>query len=258
MAALYGNLQELHPETDDVATYLERVELYFIANETPEEKQVLIFLNVIGGTAYGLLRSLLAPDDPKDKSLDALIKLLKDHYEPKRNIVAERFHFHRRDQKPGESLSDYVAELRRLAARCSFDRAYLEEVLRDRFICGVQSEAVQKKLLTEPDVNFQKAVEIAKNWEAANKSAQAFKAPADLTVGAVTLPPKASGSQVQAGSTVVASKPCSCCGKTGHVPRDCRFKGAICHRCKKKGHLARACRGGKMKPRGRMAGPTLG
>ena len=46
-------------------------------------------------------------------------------------MIAERFHFHRRQQAPGESIADYNAALRTLATRCQFG-AYLEEALRDR------------------------------------------------------------------------------------------------------------------------------
>ena len=82
-----------------------------MANETPGDKQVPIFLNVIGANTYSLLRNLLAPDTLKDKSLTEIKTALKTHFEPKRSKVAERFHFHRRNQKPGESVVEYVAEL---------------------------------------------------------------------------------------------------------------------------------------------------
>ena len=162
MAAQYGKIKEFQPGTEELATYLERVELFFEANEVPEEKQVPIFLNVVGAPTYGLLRSLLAPTKPKEKSLAQIISVLKSHYEPKRNVVAERYKFHKRNQQAGlgESVAMYVAELRRLAARCSFG-SHLQEALRDRLICGLKSEAMQKRLLTEEDVTLAKATEIA-------------------------------------------------------------------------------------------------
>lgn len=253
--ALYGHLQEFRPETEDIETYLERVDLYFLANATPDDKQVPIFLNIIGAATYGLLRSLLAPDNPKGKSLADLKKVLEDHFQPKRNVVAERFYFHRRNQKPGETVIEYVAELRRLASRCSFNRGYLEEVLRDRFVCGVHSEATRKKLLSEGDVTFSKAVETAQSLEAVNVHSQALKTTSDLTVGTVRNSRNASASTWQPrASENFADKPCSRCGKAGHAPRACPFKNAVCHKCKKKGHLARACRGGKTKPRGGAMG----
>ena len=99
-----------------------------MANGVAEDKKVPIFLNSIGGTTYGL-RSLTAPDKPKDKSLDYLAAKLKAHFEPKHLVITERFHFHKRNQNGGEFVSEYLVELSRMAARCSFGY-YLELGLR--------------------------------------------------------------------------------------------------------------------------------
>ena len=65
-----------------------------------------------------LLSNLLAPEAPKSKSFGEISKVLKDHFNPTRAVIAERFHFHRRQQAPGESIADYNAALRTLATRC--------------------------------------------------------------------------------------------------------------------------------------------
>ena len=70
--------------------------------------------------------------------MPANAQLLKDHFEPKRLTIAERFTFHRLNKRPGESIAKYDTTLRKLAVTCEFE-AYLEEALRDRFICGLRS-----------------------------------------------------------------------------------------------------------------------
>ena len=158
------------------------MELFFTANGVEEAKQVPIFLNCIGGTTYGLQRSLVAPAMPKDKSMRDLAAILKAHFEPKHLVIAERFHFHKRNQNSGESVAEYVAELRRMAARCSFGN-YLEEALRDRLVCGLRSETTQKRLLSEPHLTLSRAVEVAKSMEAATQSTLVLKHGPDLAVG---------------------------------------------------------------------------
>ena len=74
---------------------MDRMEQYCIANSVAEEKQVAVFLTAIGGATYELLRSLLSPDAPKDKSLDELKSTLRAHLKPKPLTIAERFKFYR-------------------------------------------------------------------------------------------------------------------------------------------------------------------
>ena len=62
--ATFGRLEEFNPRKETISSYLERIELYFMANEIADKKQVAVFLSVIGGQMYTLLKNLLAPDKP--------------------------------------------------------------------------------------------------------------------------------------------------------------------------------------------------
>ena len=111
MATQYGCLKEFQPESDSIKAYLERAQLYFTANGIAGGKQVPILLSSIGGPIYTLLGDLVAPDLPSTKSLAEISAVLRSHFEPKRAIIAERFHFHKRDQAAGESIADFDAAL---------------------------------------------------------------------------------------------------------------------------------------------------
>ena len=236
--AALGTLQEFKPDAETIAAYLERVNLYFEANDIAAEKRVVVLLNAIGSKTYSLLRSLTAPDLPQSKSLDALVKMLKDHLEPKPLLIAERFYFHRRDQAVGETISEYVAELRRLATTCEFGD-FLNDALRDRLVCGLRNESVQKRLLSEANLTFAKALELAHSMELADKNAKALKG-TDSAVKKLSRVPRQGDRQSPAQST-----PCSRCGRTNHEASSCRFATATCHHCGKKGHIAPACRSRK-------------
>ena len=237
----YGSISEFQHNSEDLATYLERVELYFSANDIPDAKQVPIFRNVVASATYGLLRSLLAPVNPKDKSLAELMQTLKSHFEPKRNIIAEWFRFHRWNQMAGESVAQFVAELRHIASRCEFGE-YLTEALRDRLVCGLRSEPAQRKLLGEGgDLTLERAIEIAQMMESAKEQAQSLHGLSELAVGL--------GDKRRIEPSAV-SKTCYRCGKPGHLPAGCRFREAKCHKCGTKGHLAWVYRGGRKRTEG--------
>ena len=76
----YGQLQEFQPETENVTAYLERMDMYLLANQTPEARQVPVFLSSVGGKTFALLRDLLAPSELKSQTLKTLYDTLKAHY----------------------------------------------------------------------------------------------------------------------------------------------------------------------------------
>ena len=200
------------------------MELYFTANKIPDGKQVPIFLNVVGSTTYNLLRSVLAPGNPKDKSLVEMMQAFRSHFQPKRNVIAERFRFHGRNQMAGESVAQFVAELRRLAARCEFGE-YLKEALRDHLVCGLRSEPAQRKLLGEGGaLTLQRAIELAQTMEFAKEQAQSLHGSSDLSVDRV---------EQRRQELFAESKACNRCGKQGQLAAACLFREAKCYKCGK-------------------------
>ena len=175
-AQVFGRLEAFEPEGENITTYLERVELYFAANNIADDKQTSVLLTVIGTKNYGIIKSLVAPVQPKDKTYTELEAVLKAHFQPKPLLIAERFRFYQRNQAAGESVLDYVAELRRLAISCDFGE-FLDQALRDRFVCGLRTESTQKRLLTERDLTLAKAVELASGMETAAADARELKRP---------------------------------------------------------------------------------
>ena len=57
----YGTTKEFNPDTEMISAYLERLQLYFEANEVANAKKLSVLLTVIGPKVYTLLRGLLAP-----------------------------------------------------------------------------------------------------------------------------------------------------------------------------------------------------
>ena len=140
-----STIGEFQPDNESITSYLERVSLFFEVHAVEERKQVAWLLNLIGAKTYLLVRTLVAPEEPKNKSSSELTEVLKQHYESKRLVIARRFYFYRREQATNESIAEYIAELRKLAAPCDFG-AFLNNALRDRFVCGLCSEGTQKKV----------------------------------------------------------------------------------------------------------------
>ena len=231
------SLQEFDAANDTITRYLQRVTLYFTANEIKAELQVPTLLSSIGASTFDRLCDLLAPTAPETKTLAELTTLLQKHFEPPRVVIAERFNFQKREQAAGETIAKYDAALRKLATHCGFGDD-LENRLRDQIVCGIRKESDQTRLLTEADLTYKRTIEVIRSFEAADKTAKSLR-----RVGEVFQVPRkpvlvpADSPRIR---TPPQEQPRGCGGK--HKPSDCRFKEATCHYCKKPGHIAKVCR----------------
>ena len=206
--------------------YSERFDQYVIANDNKDEKKIVAtFLITIGSKTHNLLRDLLAPTKPSEVKFTELVKTLRDHYEPKPTVIAERFHFHKRQQHEGEGVAEYSAALKRCSEHCAFG-TFLEEAFRDRFVCGLRNKQTQKRLLAQKCLTWKKAVEIALLTEVAQKQANTFRnAPADGEINYVK--------PLHQQKPSKPKKPCFRCGED-HVPQKFQFKDETYRNCNDK------------------------
>ena len=250
----YGSLGPYSSGKETWIAYCERLEQYFAANDIDDAgKQRAVLLSECGSETYQLIRSLVAPEKPKNKTFDALVKLVADHLTPPPSPIVQRFHFNTRTQKEGETVAAFLAELRRLSEHCEYGET-LDDMLRDRLVCGIRDIRVQRHLLAESKLTLKKAFEMAQGAELADKHSKALhKQPPSTSPGvnrvATFTKPKA-----------LATAPCTRCGGK-HSPKTCRFKDYTCRSCEKKGHLAKVCRSktqhySKRQPQQRKPLPT--
>ena len=218
---------EFEPLAESFSVYVKQVNLFFTANEMPEDKRVPVFLTIVGKSTYALLRSLLQSSLPKDKKFEAITEILKKHCQPALSVIAEWFQFHKRTQKEEESVAEYVAKLKRLSTHCQFE-AYLDDALRDCLVCRLRKELTQKRLLLEDQLTFTKAVEMAQNIESIDKQTLAIKNAATV--------PSGLNNQISSLSTT-----CYWCGKLNHTASQCCYKDVDCLKCGKRGHLKAVC-----------------
>ncbi|XP_077861637.1 uncharacterized protein LOC144342207 [Saccoglossus kowalevskii] len=169
--ASFGKIEEFNVADEEWSQYTERVTQYFIANEiTDTTKRRAVLLSVCGAKTYSLMRSLVSPDKPSDKTYTELCELMQAYYHPKPSPIVQRFKFNSLVRKPGQSVAEFVADLRHIAEHCDYG-ATLQEMLRDRLVCGIQDDRIQRRLLSESALDFKKAMELAQGIEIATKNA---------------------------------------------------------------------------------------
>ncbi len=177
LMALFGQIGEFIPEQEEWPQYVERLEHFLCANAiTNEERKRAVFLSTIGPKVYKLLCSLLSPVKPVDKSFAELVDVLKSHYSPKPSVIVQRFRFHTRFRRPGESAATFLSELRSIAQYCNFDTT-LNDMLRDRLVCGINDDYIQRRLLAEADLTLESAMKLARGYETAAQNARELQMP---------------------------------------------------------------------------------
>ena len=254
MAALIGSIGEFEEDLEDFETYIARLEQFFKANKVESDLQAATFLTVMGRKCFHLLQDLLSPIKPSASSYSVLVDTLKKHYKPKKIIIFERFQFYSCAQKEGESIKQFVANLKSFAHTCDFG-VFLKDMLRDRFVMGLQNPKTQKLLLTKDDLTIEEAIEIAVAHEAADKDVLEMGA-ASATTSSSTggdlfyvkgpAPSRRGGSSSRFqrgygyGFTNSPNTPCSSCGGL-HWKRECPYKNFDCRACGQIGHLQKVC-----------------
>lgn len=151
---MLGNIGEFDGSQETWSSYVERFELFCDCNKVENDKKVSTRVKT-----YALLRNLCTPDKPASKEFKEIVKIIQDHLYPKPSFIAERYKFSKRNQLDHETVSEYIASLKRLSIHCDFG-ASLNDYLRDRLVSGIKSETTKQRLLAEAALTYDNAVKI--------------------------------------------------------------------------------------------------
>ncbi|UYV80805.1 K02A2.6-like, partial [Cordylochernes scorpioides] len=202
-----------------------------------------IRITIVGPETYALARSLAAPKDLAHVNYEEMLTILTGHFCPKPNVIVQRYHFNKHNQG-NEPIATYIAELRRLSENCEF--VDLDDRLRDRLLCGLKKESLVKRLLSEKDLTFEKAIDIALCDESASANASVLmETTPDVNIlrkASRAEPPKFKSGKVNFKEFKKMNNKIICIRcKGNHMPNVCKFRNAKCFKCGKIGHLQKAC-----------------
>lgn len=93
---------------------------------------------------------------------------MKNHIHPAPNVILERFKFKQCKQGHGEDIKSFMENLKKSSLHCNFG-VNQSEIMRDQFVWGLYLESLQKRLLREKELTFEKAIELATMFEIANR-----------------------------------------------------------------------------------------
>ncbi|UYV74135.1 hypothetical protein LAZ67_11002219, partial [Cordylochernes scorpioides] len=136
--------------------------------DNKEDKlKVATLLSIIGKEAYNIFEHLDLSDEQRNNS-DEIINALTQHFTPKINIIYERSIFNQTNQETNESIEQYICRSRKLSSTCNYG-AMTEEMIRDRLVLGIIDKQTKRQLISDPQLTLQKAIDVCKANESANK-----------------------------------------------------------------------------------------
>ena len=227
---LNGNLRE------NWRRWIQRFELFLTASgkvKEAEKVQCAILLHLIGDEALEIYNTFTFGEGEDRDKLTVLKKKFEDYVNPRKNTVFERYKFWECKQQDGETIDQFITELKTRARSCEFGDQ-TESLIRDRIVFGVSDVRLKERLLRESsDLTLGKAASLCRAAEESAKQLKELRKqnddPGEPEVHTMKKSPR--------GESLFD---CNRCG-TKHAVRSCPAFGKSCHKCKKKNHFARMC-----------------
>ncbi|KAL3843030.1 hypothetical protein ACJMK2_020987, partial [Sinanodonta woodiana] len=184
---------------------------------------------------YRIFQHLDIPDGDR-KKVSTILKALKEHFIPKTNVIYERYVFNTSDQLQSEGVDVYVTRLRGLSNSCEFGTLQ-SQMIRDRIVLGTRDSGARSRMLREPDLTLEKAVDMCRASEIADSQMRKLSSTEEVNYASKK---KVKHETKKRTSEMEEQSNCRYCGGT-HAKRECPAYGKVCSKCKKKNHFAKVC-----------------
>ncbi|UYV75138.1 K02A2.6-like [Cordylochernes scorpioides] len=202
------------------------------------EVQVASFMTIIGSDAQKIYRTfVLSPEETK--KVEEIKKCFTNYFLPKKNYTMERYNFNKLQQSMVETITEFITRLRLQASKCKFE-SLEDELIKDRVVVGIHDDHTREKLLSDPDLDLDKAIQICMAAERTNKEIKVMQQRSDQEVSVIkkNFRPKKNVTMEEVPKLI---DNCKKCGGT-HPIRRCPAYGKICKKCRKANHFAKCCR----------------
>ncbi|XP_023234168.1 uncharacterized protein LOC111633777 [Centruroides sculpturatus] len=162
-----------HPEPFSMDTsnpenrslWKQRFDIYATAIDLPAKsipQQRAILLHIIGEKGLEIYINFHLEENATNPTVDEILTKFTDHFQPYKNIIYSRYVIFSLVQNPGQTVDEFVTELRTKAQECDFD-TLTESLIRDRIVLGTRDDSIRQKMLQDPTLTLAKAIDMARS-----------------------------------------------------------------------------------------------
>ena len=144
----------------DLDLWVKRFEMYIKQTSIAQEQWTRELLPLLDDE---LFRTISQQGLVESTDYKTVVKCLRTQYAPKGNELEWQYKLQSRVQTPGEKVVEFAGALRVLAdkAHPKWPAEQVKEVLRNQFIHGIRSSAVQLKLMKDMPKTLDEALQLA-------------------------------------------------------------------------------------------------
>ncbi|UYV78028.1 hypothetical protein LAZ67_15003267 [Cordylochernes scorpioides] len=140
-------------------------------------------MTIIGSDAQKIYRTfVLSPEETK--KVEEIKKRFTNYFLPKKNYTMEHYNFNKLQQSMVESITEFITRLRLQASKCKFE-SLEDELIKDRVVVGIHDDHTREKLLSDPDLDLDKAIQICMAAERTNKEIKVMQQRSDQEVSVI-------------------------------------------------------------------------
>ena len=225
-----GNLSE------NWQKWCQELELYLTATEKDAKSDKIktsILLTCIGKQGREIYNTFQFKEGEKMK-FNVVVQKFQDYCSPRKNITFMRHKFFTCKQRGGQSFDEFVTELKKRSADCEFD-TLRDSLIRDIIICGINDNRLRERLLSEPELTLQIAVQLGHAAEETKRHVNELQKEIDgkNPVDTIKKKFKGNGKKNFPGYDKSLIKNCKFC--------NCSAYGKKCKNCLKPNHFAKCC-----------------
>ncbi|XP_023240271.1 uncharacterized protein LOC111638746 [Centruroides sculpturatus] len=145
----------------------QRFDIYATAIDLPAKsilQQQAILLHIIREKGLEIYNNFHLEENATNLTVDEILAKFMDHFQPYKNTIYSRYVFFSLVQKSGQTVDEFVTELRTKAQGCDFG-TLTESLIRGRIVLGTQDDSIRQKMLQDPTLTLAKAIDMARASE---------------------------------------------------------------------------------------------